>query len=62
MDRNRKKIGNFVFCKRVKLEYNLLKITLDSAKGKKLFYEKFGFKVRPNEDAGPGMDQWIIKE
>lgn len=39
-----------------------VKITLNSAIGKEPFYEKFGFKVRPNEDAGPGMDQWIIKE
>ena len=39
-----------------------VKITLNSAKGKEPFYEKFGFKVRPNEDAGPGMDQWIIKD
>ena len=39
-----------------------VKITLNSAKGKEPFYEKFGFKVRPNEDSGPGMDQWIIKE
>lgn len=37
-----------------------VKLTLNSAKGKEPFYEKFGFKVRPNEDAGPGMDQWVI--
>lgn len=37
-----------------------VKITLNSAKGKEPFYEKFGFKVRPNEDAGPAMDQWFI--
>ena len=37
-----------------------VKLTLNSAKGKELFYEKFGFKVRPNEDAGPAMDQWFI--
>ena len=36
-----------------------VKITLNSAKGKEAFYEKFGFKVRPNEDAGAGMDQWL---
>ena len=36
-----------------------VKITLNSAKGKEAFYEKFGFKVRPNDDAGAGMDQWI---
>ena len=39
-----------------------VKMTLNSAKGKEAFYEKFGFRVRPNEDAGPGMDQWFIKE
>ncbi len=39
-----------------------VKITLDSAIGKEPFYKKFGFKVHPNEDAGPGMDQRIIKE
>ena len=39
-----------------------VKMTLNSAKGKELFYEKFGFRVRPNEDAGPGMDQWFMKE
>lgn len=37
-----------------------VKLTLNSAKGKELFYEKFGFRVRPNEDAGPAMDQWFI--
>ena len=36
-----------------------VKITLNSAKGKEPFYEKFGFKVRPNDDAGAGMDQWL---
>ena len=39
-----------------------VKLTLNSAKGKELFYEKFGFRVRPNEDAGPAMDQWFIAE
>lgn len=39
-----------------------VKMTLNSAKGKEPFYEKFGFRVRPNEDAGPGMDQWFMKE
>ena len=39
-----------------------VKLTLNSAKGKEPFYEKFGFKVRPNEDAGPAMDQWFIAE
>lgn len=39
-----------------------VKLTLNSAKGKEPFYEKFGFRVRPNDDAGPGMDQWLIME
>lgn len=25
-------------------------------------YEKFGFRVRPNEDAGPAMDQWFVAD
>lgn len=32
-------------------------LNLNSAKGKEPFYEKFGFKIRPNEEAG--MDQWL---
>ena len=36
-----------------------VKINLNSAKGKEPFYEKFGFKIRPNDDCGPGMDQWL---
>ena len=39
-----------------------VKLTLNSAKGKEPFYEKFGFRVRPNEEAGPAMDQWFIAE
>ena len=39
-----------------------VKLTLNSAKGKEPFYEKFGFRVRPNEDAGPAMDQWFLAE
>ena len=39
-----------------------VKITLNSAKGKETFYEQFGFKVRPNDDAGAGMDQWLIND
>lgn len=27
----------------------------NASKGKEAFYEKFGFKVRPNEDVGAGM-------
>ncbi|MDO5434731.1 MAG: GNAT family N-acetyltransferase [Clostridia bacterium] len=36
-----------------------VKVALSSARGKEGFYEKFGFRVRPNEDAGPGMDRWF---
>ena len=39
-----------------------VKMTLNSAKGKEAFYEKFGFHVRPYDDAGAGMDQWFIKD
>ncbi len=37
-----------------------VKFNLMSAKGKEGFYEKFGFKERPNDECGAGMDQWII--
>lgn len=39
-----------------------VKLTLNSAKGKEPFYEKFGFRERPNEDAGAAMDQWLTLE
>ena len=39
-----------------------VKMTLNSAKGKEAFYEKFGFRVRPNDDAGAGMDQWFVRD
>ena len=39
-----------------------VKLTLNSAKGKEPFYEKLGFKERPNEEAGAGMDQWLKAE
>ena len=35
-------------------------LNLNSAKGKEPFYEKFGFDIRPNENVGAGMSQWII--
>ena len=38
-----------------------VKLTLNSARGKEPFYEKFGFRERPNEDAGAAMDQWLIQ-
>ena len=34
-------------------------VSLMSAKGKEEFYKKFGFIVRPDEDHGAGMCQWI---
>ncbi|MCR4690569.1 MAG: GNAT family N-acetyltransferase [Lachnospiraceae bacterium] len=37
-----------------------VKLNLNSAKGKEPFYEKLGFKIRPNEEAGAGMDQWLL--
>lgn len=37
-------------------------VSLCSAKGKETFYEKFGFKIRPDEDHGPGMCQWFLGE
>lgn len=35
---------------------------LGAAKGKEGFYEKFGFKVRPNDFSGSGMSMWRTKE
>lgn len=35
---------------------------LVAAKGKEGFYEKFGYKVRPNEFSGGGMSMWREKE
>lgn len=35
---------------------------LGAAAGKEGFYEKFGFKVRPNEINGSGMSMWRVKE
>lgn len=39
-----------------------VKMTLNSAKGKEAFYEKFGFEVRPNDRAGCSLDKWIMGE
>ncbi|BCJ95077.1 N-acetyltransferase [Anaerocolumna cellulosilytica] len=39
-------------------EYPVM-INLMAAVGKENFYEKFGFKVRPSEDTGAGMSQWL---
>ena len=39
-----------------------VKLNLNAAKGKEPFYEKLGFRQRPNEDAGAGMDQWLTLE
>lgn len=35
---------------------------LGAARGKEAFYEKFGFKVRPNDFSGSGMSMWRTKE
>lgn len=35
---------------------------LGAAKEKEAFYEKFGFKVRPNDFSGSGMSMWRTKE
>ena len=35
---------------------------LGAAAGKEGFYEKFGFKVRPNDFGGSGMSMWRVKE
>lgn len=37
-----------------------VKMSLMAAKGKESFYRKFGFSERPNDNAGAGMDQWIM--
>ena len=39
-----------------------VKMTLNSARGKEAFYEKFGFELRPNDHAGNALDQWITAE
>ena len=36
-------------------------IILVAVKEKENFYTKFGFEVRPNENAGAGMTQWVKK-
>ena len=35
---------------------------LGAAKGKEQFYEKFGFKMRPNEYSGHGMSMYVLKK
>ena len=35
-----------------------IKIVIVSAKGKEQFYEKLGFRLRPNEHDGAGMQTW----
>ncbi len=39
-----------------------VKLTLNSSRGKEPFYVKFGFRARPNEDAGAAMDQWLTAD
>ena len=40
----------------------IVNLNLNSAKGKEPFYAKLGFVERPNEDAGAGMNQWLVLE
>ena len=40
----------------------MVNLNLNSAKGKEPFYAKLGFVERPNEEAGAGMNQWLILE
>ena len=35
-----------------------IKIVIVSAKGREGFYESLGFRIRPNEGYGAGMDLW----
>lgn len=35
-----------------------VKIVIVSTKGKEKFYEQFGFKTRPNDKEGAGMNMW----
>lgn len=44
---------------RLKMNWKI-KIVLVSAKGKELFYKKFGFSERPNNESGAGMDLWVF--
>ncbi len=37
-----------------------VKVILLSAKGRESFYEQFGFRRRPSEDGGAGMEQWFF--
>ena len=39
-----------------------VKLTLSASKGKESFYTQFGFRERPNEEAGAGMDQWLMAD
>ena len=39
-----------------------VKLTLNSSRGKEPFYVKFGFRARPNEDAGAAVDQWLTAD
>ena len=36
-----------------------IKLNLSAAPGKEPFYEKLGFRRRPCDGAGSGMDQWL---
>ena len=38
------------------------KFIITARKGKEPFYAKLGFVERPNEEAGAGMNQWLMLE
>ena len=40
----------------------ILMTNLMATKGKEGFYKKFGMRVRPNEQEGPGLVRWFGKE
>ena len=53
------------FIKRIKDDMKpgyIVNLNLNSAKGKEPFYAKLGFVERPNEEAGAGMNQWLMLE
>lgn len=39
-----------------------IKLNLSAAEGKEPFYEKLGFRRRPCDGAGSGMDRWMFGE
>lgn len=45
----------------MKLGWSIV-VDLMSASGKEEFYRKFGFRFRPREGRGAGMDMWILED